>query len=260
MCNKLGIRKLQQSQAKLVSYIGHKLKISGKILCSVQHKNKYYALQFYVVPGKVDPILGLPSCKEMNILKLIETVNEFRTAEEIIRDFSDVFDRIGCMRGRHRIHVDKNVPPVVHAPRKVSYKMRDRLKEELERMESLNVIERVNEPSEWVNSLVIVEKPNRVRICLDPRDLNEAIKREHYPMKTVDDITHQLAGAKVFSTLDASSGFWGIVLDQESSKLTIFNTPFRRYRYKRMPFGISSAPEVFQKSFKSLKKLKDVMS
>ncbi|XP_048747335.2 uncharacterized protein K02A2.6-like [Ostrea edulis] len=247
MCDKLGITKLQQSKARLISYTGHKLKIDGKIRCTVQHKNKYYALQFYVVPGKVDPIIGLASCEEMNILKLIETVSESKTAEEIFRDFSDVFEGIGCMKGKHHIHIDKNVPPVVHAPRKVSFKMRDKLKEELDRMESLNVIEKVNEPSEWVNSLVIVEKPNRVRICLDPRDLNKAIKREHYPMKTVDDITHQLAGAKVFSTLDASSGFWGIVLDQESSKLTTFNTPFGRYRYKRMPFGISSAPEVFQK-------------
>ena len=125
--------------------------------------------------------------------------------------------------------------------------MRGKLKEELNRMESLDAIEKVNDPSDWVNSLVIVEKPNRVRICLDPRNLNRAIKKEHYPMKIVEDITHQLAGAKFFSTLDASNGFWSIVLDQDSSRLTTFNTPFGRYRYKRLPFGISSAPEVFQK-------------
>lgn len=247
VCDLLGIKKLQHSKARLVSYTGHKLNIVGKTHCSVQHKNKYYVLPFYVVPGKVDPILGLPSCEELNILKLVETIDEQKTAETIMNQYSDVFEGIGRLKEKHHIHVDKNIQPVVHAPRKVSYKMRSKLKEELNRMESLDVIEKVNEPSDWVNSLVIVEKPNRVRICLDPRDLNRAIKREHYPMKTVDDITHQLAGAKFFSTLDASNGFWSIVLDQDSSKLTTFNTPFGRYRYKRLPFGISSAPEVFQK-------------
>ena len=226
VCDKLGIRKLKHSKAKLVSNTGHKLQIAGKIQCSVQHKDKYYVLPFYVVPGKVDPILGLPSCEELNILKLVETIGEQKTAETLMEQYSDVFEGIGRLKEKHQIHVDKNVQPVVHAPRKVSYKMRGKLKEELNRMESLDVIEKVNEPSDWVNSLVIVEKPNRVRICLDPRDLNRAIKREHYPMKTVEDITHQLAGAKFFSTLDASNGFWSIVLDQDNSRLTTFNTPF----------------------------------
>ena len=94
----------------------------------------------------------------------------------------------------------------------------------------------------------MTEKKNgSVRICLDPRNLNKAIFREHYPMKTIEEITAELSEAKVFSTLDASSGFWHIKLDGESSALTTFNTSFGRYRFLRLPFGISSAPEVFQR-------------
>lgn len=95
--------------------------------------------------------------------------------------------------------------------------------------------------------MVTVVKPNKLRICIDPKDLNKAIKREHFPLKTVEEVVSEMPNAKVFSVLDANHGFWQIQLDEESSKLCTFNTPFGRYCFKRLPFGVSSAPEVFQK-------------
>ena len=96
--------------------------------------------------------------------------------------------------------------------------------------------------------MVIVEKDNgQLRICLDPRDLNRAIKRHHYPMPTVDEVLSKLGGATVFSKLEASSGYWQVRVDEESAKLLAFNTPFGRYCFKRLPFGIHSAAEIFQK-------------
>ena len=113
-------------------------------------------------------------------------------------------------------------------------------------METLCVIRKAEEPTEWVSSLVVVEKPNgKVRLCLDPRDLNKAIQREHYPMQTVEEVAAELSGAEVFSVLDATSRFWHIKLDEKSSDLLTFNTPFGRYQYLRMPFGINSSPEIF---------------
>jgi hypothetical protein len=87
---------------------------------------------------------------------------------------------------------------------------------------------------------------NKIRVCIDPRDLNRAIKREHYPMKTIEEVVAGMPEAKVFSVLDATSGYWQMKLNEESSKLCTFNTPFGRYRFTRLPFGIKSAPEVFQ--------------
>jgi len=76
-------------------------------------------------------------------------------------------------------------------------------------MEKLGVIVRQEEPTDWVNSLVVVQKPNgAVRLCIDPRDLNAAMKRSHYPMKTVDEVASRLQGANTFSILDAKRGFW----------------------------------------------------
>ena len=81
---------------------------------------------------------------------------------------------------------------------------------------------------------------------MDPRDLNKAILRSHYPLPTIEQVASRLSKAKIFSVLDAISGFWQAKLDDKSSFLTTFNTPYGRYRWMRMPFGISSAPEVWQ--------------
>ena len=108
------------------------------------------------------------------------------------------------------------------------------------------MIKKQEEPTDWVNSMVIVETPKKMRICIDPGDLNKAIKREHFPMKTIEEVIQNMPGAKVFSKLDATSGYWQLKLDEESSKLCKFNTPFGRYRFLRVPFGIVSASEIFQ--------------
>ena len=111
-------------------------------------------------------------------------------------------------------------------------------------MEDLGVIVRVSEPIDWVNSIATPEKQRTgaLRVCLDSRDVNQAIMREHYPLPTLEDLTLLLSDAKYFSVLDAALGFWQIKLDDESSFLTTFNTPFGRYRFTR----IHSAQELFQ--------------
>ena len=100
--------------------------------------------------------------------------------------------------------------------------------------------------------LAVPMKNGKIRICLDPKDLNKAILRENYPMPTIEDIATRLHGAKVFSVLDAKNGFWHVKLNEESSHLTTFHTPFGRYPWCRMPFGISLAPEVFQRRMHEL--------
>ena len=89
-------------------------------------------------------------------------------------------------------------------------------------------------------------------MCLDPKDLNRAVQREHYQLPTIEDISSRLAGAKVFSILDVKKGFWHISLDEESSLLTTFNTPFGQFQWKRLPYGIKTAPEVFQRAMHKL--------
>ena len=91
-----------------------------------------------------------------------------------------------------------------------------------------------------------------MRICLDPKDLNKAIRRENHPLPTIEDIATRLHGARLFTVVDVLSGFWHVELDHESSKLTTFHTPFGRHCWLRLPFGVSSASEVFQRRIHEL--------
>ena len=112
----------------------------------------------------------------------------------------------------------------------------------------MGIISKVDEPTEWCAGMVVVPKANgKVRICVDLTKLNESILREYHPLPSVDHTLAQLAGATISSKLDANSGFWQIGLSPESAKLTTFITPFGRFCFNRLPFGISSAPEHFQK-------------
>ena len=109
------------------------------------------------------------------------------------------------------------------------------------------IIKKVKKPRSWVNSMVVVTKPNgSIRICIDPRDLNKVVKRQHFPLLTVEEVVSRMPNAKVLSKIDYTSSFWQIELDDESSKLCTFNTPFGRYHYLRLPFGIKCASELYQ--------------
>ena len=216
-------------------------------------------------------ILGLKSCRGMMLVKIMDEVNE-KSAEkdtdeenqkniieenvkrisgkkgddlkqEILKLHPEVFTGLGRLELPYHMQLEQNSTPVIHVPRKIPVSLRNKLKKGLYGME---VIEKVVEPTEWVHSLVVVENPDgSLRLCLDPRDLSKVIKREHFQLPTFEDISTRLAGATHFTKLDAKKGYWQISLDEESAKLTTMNTPFGRYKFLRLPFGIHSAQEVF---------------
>ena len=112
----------------------------------------------------------------------------------------------------------------------------------------MGVISRVDLPTPWCAGMVVVpKKSGNIRICVDIKPLNERVLREVHPFPKVDETLAQLMGAKAFSKLDANSGFWQIPLSERSQLLTMFITPMGRYCFNKLPFGISSAPEHFQK-------------
>lgn len=115
-------------------------------------------------------------------------------------------------------------------------------------MEKTGVIRKIDEPTKWFSSMAVVEKPSgELRICLDPRDLNEEIKREYYQLPAFQEIISRLSLAKVFTKINANKGYWQIPLDESRTKLTTFNTPFGPYQFTRLPYGVYSTPEVFHK-------------
>lgn len=121
-------------------------------------------------------------------------------------------------------------------------------------MEELGVISKAEQPTDWCAGMVPVPKPDdtEVRICVDLTKLNNSVKRERHLLPSVEHSLGQLEGAKIFSKFYANSGFWQIPLSEESALLTTFITPYRRYCFNRLCFGISSAPEHFQKRMSQL--------
>lgn len=172
----IGVSQLNPATRRLSGYGGEHLSVRGTCRLQCKHKETKAMQEFYVVDTQALPILGLRACLEMDLIKLVLSVH-------LLSEFADVFEGIGEFPGECKIHIDPAAVPVVYPPRKIPFTLRGRLKE-LDRMEHQGIISKVTEPTDWVNALVVVEKPctGVLRICLDLHDLNKAIKRPHYPL------------------------------------------------------------------------------
>jgi hypothetical protein len=176
-------------------------------------------------------------------------VNQLLTVEEILKQYPEVFGtQLGSFPGNVRLEVNENVKPVITPTRRVPTALKEQFKEELDRLETLGVIARVDKPTPWVSSVVVAtKKSGELRVCIDPKQLNAVVKRERYHLPVMDDLLPELAEAKVFSTVDLRAGYWHCILDEESSFLTTFAMPYGRYRWRRLPFGLPVSSEIFQK-------------
>lgn len=244
-------KKLQPTNCKFRSYSGDDIPVCGCIYLEFKYGNKATTSLVYITKQNSIPILGLNSCTDLELIKLTYATEKqaANSSVAIVNHFEDLFSGIGLFPGECKLHLKPDSTPVVHAPRRIPFAIQDKFRAELHRLEELEIIKKVTEPTEWVSSLVIVEKPKTgdLRICLDPKELNRAILRPHYPMPTVNDVFARLTNAKFFSVLDAKSGYWNIRLCDDSSYLTTFNTMFGRYRFLRLPFGIVSAQDEYQR-------------
>ena len=225
----------------------HKLSTTGKFMAELSMSNRSATAEVYVVRGLHKPLLGRPAIEKLHLVSRISSVGSSELT--LTEKFPKLFEGLGKLQGCYQIQLREDARPFsLSTPRRVAIPLLGLVKKELQRMEDLGVISKVQEPTEWCAGMVVVPKPNgKVRICVDLTKLNESVRRERHPLPAVDQTLAQLAGAQVFSQLDANSGFWQIPLDPNSALLTTFITPFGRYCFHRLPFGITSAPEHFQR-------------
>ena len=180
------------------------------------------------------------------------------TKEYLLKEYADVFQGIGTLPGGdYHIQLKQGYKPVQHPPRHVAISLRPAYKAELKRLTQLGIITEVTTYTEWVNSIVPVKKSDgSLRLCLDPKDLNENIEGNQHYTRTIDDILPDLAEAKFMTLLDAKSGYWHVPLNKKSSFLTTFNTPWGKYRWLRLPFGLKVSGDEFQSRLdRTLRKL-----
>ena len=146
-----------------------------------------------------------------------------------------------------KLHQDDSVSAVAQPLRRIPFNRRQKVTAKLKQLEELEVIEKVNVPTNWINPLVAVEKPNGdIRICLDMRQANRAIFREKHPVPTLEEALQEISEEKVFGNLDLNMAFYQIELCPDSHDVTTFTTPDGLYRYKRLFFGVNLATEKIQ--------------
>ena len=185
------------------------------------------------------------------------------TKQDILSHYSGCFEGIGCFPWEpYKFHLKPEHKPARHAPRNQSI-LKMLSKKKIMNLVKLGIIEEVKEHTDWVNSYVIVEKdsgnhhsPNhtikrKLRICLDPRDLNKALEREPYHTCSVDEIAAKLEGMTVFTIVDFKKGYW-MVFHPDSRKLTCMALPFGRFQWTRLPMGMVVAQDIFQSKLDSI--------
>ena len=215
---------------------------------------KRYNVQFVIVKENLIPILGKQASEQMGLItvhysKIAAVTQDATSSDKLMTEYADVFERdIGTLPGDVHLHVDETATPVNSATGRIPVASRPLVKAELSRLQKLGVIAPIDEPTDWTSRMVVAtKKSGDLRICIDPKPLNCALKRERYQMPILDELLPELAKARYFTKLDLAAGFWHVVLDYESSLLTTFQSGFGRYRWLRLPFGLNVSSEIFQK-------------
>ena len=269
------MKHVEKTQTTLNMYNGSEMTTVGSrgVRVTNPKNHRHYKVRFLIVDTQCQPLLGSRAIQAMELVKVMTwnidsgpAMND-RAQKDVNRDvstiaqpssdlniattdlldkYADVFEGLGKFNGQLHLQLDEAVPPVQLPARRLPIAVRDNVKAEIGRLVQEGVLAPVNEPTEWVSAMVVVKKANgSVRLCIDPKPLNKALKRNHYHLRTIDDVLPELAGKKYFSVVDVKSGFWHVELDESSSYLTTMATPFGKYRWTRMPFGISPSPEEF---------------
>ena len=196
------------------------------------------------------------------------------TKQDILDIYSDVFTRIGKFPGMpYKFQLKPNAKPTRHAPRKVPIHLQDTFHKEIRNLEQLGILEETKDVTEWVNSFVIMEKKvptdsnkiptdsnssqghsmnKKLRICLDPRDLNEALEREPYYTWSIEEIMGKFHGMTRFTIADFNKGYWMVELDPESRKYTMMALDISRFQWTRLPMGSIVAQDVFQRKLDAI--------
>ena len=165
------------------------------------------------------------------------SLKKITSKDLIMKHYPDVFEGIGKIPGPpYTIHLDPSVQPEQTPCRPVPIHLKETFKQEMDKILQASVLKPVTKAIPWINSFVLVEskdksRNHKLRICLDPTNLNKAIIREPYHFKTPEDIAQLIARACTLTVLDCCKGYWHQQLDEQSSYMTTFNTEFGRYRY-----------------------------
>lgn len=242
---------IQESSKKLKAYAQED---SLKIICqfnsslSITDGDQRASVlsTFYVVKNGLHNLLGKISATELGVLHigLPSTIKPGHTVNQL----SESETAFPSIKGVNlMIDIDKNITPKAQHVRRVPIALKGAVEDELEKLLKQDIIEKVEGASGWVSPLVVVMKDNgSIRLCVDMRVANTAIRRGFHMIPTLDDFLSKLSRAKFFTKLDVKQAFHQVMLDERCRHITTFITHIGMFRYKRLMFGMNCAPEHFQ--------------
>lgn len=171
--------------------------------------------------------------------------------KKLKEEYHDGFNGLGCFEKEFRINLKENAIACAKPEHRIPIALKEPLRAELNRLCQRDIIEKCWQTGSWISNIVIVEKPNKkLRICINPKELNNAIQDNFYEIPSFEDIKPKLHNKKLFSVFDMKDGFWQIALDDASKELCTFSTTFGCYRLSDFPLAL----RLRQKHFKCLMK------
>ena len=249
----------------LRTYTGDDIKVLGKIEMLTEHKKNKEIVPIIVVEGSGPNLLGRDLIRKLNmekdILKVPCPVNLLTSANKsiIVNKHANLFNNeMGLVKNHPAtLLYDDKAEPKFYKARPVPYAMKNKVDAELERLEKEGIIEPVK-TSNWAAPIVPILKPDKsVRICGDYKlTVNTVAKPDIYPLPKVEELFNKVSGGKKFSKLDLKNAYQQLPLDEQSKNLTTINTQKGLYRYNRLPYGVSAAAAIFQRTMDNL--LKDI--
>ena len=250
---------LQETTTHLRTYSGEQLVILGQLEVEVQYGAQRARLPLCVVHGTGSSLLGRDwlqhLCLDWPSICQVQSVEQTAVNSVLDRHKNVFREELGTLQGfEAKIYVDPTAKPVFCKARSVPYAMKVKVEEELERLVKQGILEPV-EFAEWAAPIVPVVKSDKssVRICGDFKlTVNKASKLDQYPIPRIEDLFATLNGGKTFTKLDMRQAYQQLPLDEESKAYLVINTHRGLYRYNRLPFGVSSAPGIFQRVMESL--------
>ena len=229
-----------KSSKKLYAYGSNQpLQVAGMFTAEVSVEESVLSgVEFIVIENEGHALFGRETAISLGVLKLGAHVNSLDGAKReasIFEKFPGCCEGIGKLKDfQLKVPIDPEIPPVAQPIRRVPYHLRDKLSTKLDELVELDIIEKVGGPSSWVSPVVVVPKPSGdIRLCVDMRQAHMAVKRERFPIPTIDEVLQDLNQNKFFSKLDLTSAYHQIELSPESRDITTF--------------GVSCAPEMYQK-------------
>ena len=246
--------KLDKLSIQPRTYTGEKLPVLGQINVRAQYEGQTKSLDLVVVTGNGPTLLGRNWLLQLRLdwaaIRKVEPNTQPLGLEPLLAKHSKLFaDELGTISPfKTKLRVQPGVAPKFCKPRSVPYATKQAVKDELDRLESSGILDKVSY-SEWAAPIVVVpKKDGKIRLCGDYKvTVNSALEVDQYPLPRPDDLFATLAGGTKFTTLDLSQAYLQLVLDEDSASYVTVNTHRGLYRYTRLPFGIASAPAMFQK-------------